>query len=105
MIRFRLSSAAKVTFAVDRALPGRFAGKTCRKPTRANRTRRPCIRWVKAGGFARAGKSGANALRFDGRLAGKAMRAGRYRLRARAQDGQGRRSAPAAPKRFAIAAS
>jgi hypothetical protein len=104
-IRFRLSSPAKVTFAVDRALPGRFAGKTCRKPIRANRTRKPCTHWVRVGGFARAGRSGANAQRFDGRLAGRAMRVGRYRLRARAQDGQGRRSAPSAPKRFAIAAS
>src|SRR5206468_4155146 len=87
-IRFRLSEAARVTFAIDRALAGRRVGKTCRKSTRATRTHRPCTRWVKVGGFARSRQAGANALRFDGRLAGKAMRAGRYRLRARAQDSQ-----------------
>jgi PKD domain len=101
-IRFALSDAARVTFAVDRALRGRRVGKSCRKPTRANRTRKPCTRWVKVGGFARPGQAGANALRFDGRLAGRALPAGRHRLRARAQDGQGRRSAPGGPKSFSL---
>jgi hypothetical protein len=63
------------------------------------------MRWVKVGGFARAGQTGANSQRFDGRLGGHALAAGRYRLRARAQDGQGQRSAQAGPARFAIATS
>jgi hypothetical protein len=102
-IRFRLSTAARITFAIDRALPGRKVGRTCRRPSRANHSRQRCVRWVKVGGFARQGKAGLGSVSFDGRLSGKALSAGRYRLRARAQDDQGRRSAPAAPKSFRIA--
>ena len=102
-IRYRLSDGATVTFAVDRALRGRKVGGSCRKPSRVNRSRKPCVRWVRVGGFTRSGKSGANRLRFDGRLSGKALAKGNYRMRARARDGQGRISAPAAARQFSIA--
>jgi PKD repeat protein len=87
-IRFRLSADARVTFTVER-------------PVRVRRR----TRWVRAGAFTRSAKAGTNGVRFDGRFAGRALRPGRYRLRARARDGQGRLSPPAAPKSFVIATS
>ena len=59
-VTYRLSRAATVTFTVQR---------------------RKGRRWIRVPGkFKQAGRTGANALRFSGRLAGKRLRPGRYRL-------------------------
>jgi hypothetical protein len=92
--RYRLDEAAKVTITIQRALPGRRVGKRCRKPSRANRGRRRCTRYVTRGKFAAPGKLGANAKRFNGRLKGRALAAGRYRALIRAVDKAKNRSVP-----------
>jgi hypothetical protein len=63
-VRFTLSAAGTVKFTVLRAK--RVKGRT---------------RYVKVGKtISRAGKTGANRLRFSGRVNGKKLRPGRYRL-------------------------
>ena len=73
VIRFRLSEAARVTYTFRR---------------RAGR------RYVRAGTLKRAGRAGANRLRFYGRLSRRrALRPGVYRLVVVATDSAGQRSA------------
>jgi hypothetical protein len=81
-IKFTLSQAAPVTFTVERARPKR--------------------RWKKAGTFVLQGASGANSLKWGGRIGKRALRPGRYRLSAQAA-AAGLLSEPQ-QKRFKIAA-
>jgi hypothetical protein len=80
-ISYVLSQPARVAFRVDRALAGRRSRGKCRKPTRRNRRGRRCVRYRRlAAGFEQNGVLGTNSLRFSGRLGGKRLKAGRYRL-------------------------
>jgi hypothetical protein len=87
-VRFRLSQAATVSFTVERLTAGRrLANRRCVVPTRANRTRPRCTRMVTVGTFTRAGRAGANTTRFDGRIGGRPLPPGAYRLTASAGAG------------------
>jgi CSLREA domain-containing protein len=94
--RFSLSEAAKVTFTIERRSKGRKVGKRCRKPTRGNRKRKRCTRYVKMRSFSRAGKAGKNRVAFSGRVKkGRRVRKlarGRYRASLRATDSGGGKS-------------
>ena len=93
-IRYSLSEAARVVFTVQRARPGRRVGKKCRKPSGANRARKRCTRYTRAGRFAHASTAGANEKRFSGRIGKRALKRGRYRMRLVATDAAGNRSKP-----------
>jgi virginiamycin B lyase len=96
-LTFTLSEAAQVTFTVARRRSGRRVGRTCVAPTRSNRDRRRCTRYATVATLRRAGLQGANTVRFGGRVGGRALRPGTYRLTASARDAAGNRaSAPAA---------
>jgi PKD repeat protein len=92
-IKYLLSKPAAVTFAISRASAGRRVAHACRRPTSANRRHRSCTRWLPVGTFTRTGAAGTNRVRFGGRLRGRALAAGRYRLTVRAADSSGMRSA------------
>ena len=93
VVRYSLSEAAKASFAIARARPGRRVGGRCRRPTRANRSRRRCTRFVKVGRtITRSSPAGASRLRFTGRIARRALRPGRHRMVVRAADAAGNRS-------------
>jgi hypothetical protein len=80
-----------VTFRVQRATSGRRVGGRCVAPRRSNRGRRACVRYVTLrGSFSMRGRSGANVVRFTGRLRGHRLAPGRYRLTAQASNGLGR---------------
>lgn len=81
-VAFRLDRAATVTFRVRQARSGRRDPRgRCVAPTRANRTRRRCVRYVTLpGSFVRSGKAGRNTFRFTGRLRGLRLNPGRYLL-------------------------
>jgi hypothetical protein len=86
-VKLMLSAATVVRFSVERGLAGRLVGRRCRKPTRANRRRKRCTLWrARRGGFDRGGSAGADSFRFSGRLNGRSLRPGRYRLVAAAGD-------------------
>jgi hypothetical protein len=92
--RYTLSEAAKVTFTIERRAAGRRVGGRCRKPTRRNRARKRCVRWVRKGSFSQNGHAGRNGRSWSGRLKGKAQRRARYRANLRARDSSGKRSRP-----------
>jgi hypothetical protein len=80
-VRFTLSEAATVRLGVERATAGRRVGGGCVRQTRANRSRRACVRYVVVRGvLTRKLAAGAARVRFDGRLGGKRLATGRYRL-------------------------
>ena len=101
-VSYRLSEAATVSFRVQRAAAGRRVGGRCRRPTRANRPRPRCARYVLLKGSLRhAGSAGSNRFRFTGRLRGRKLGPAAYRLRARSVDAAGNTS-PFVRKRFRI---
>ncbi len=92
-VGYTLSEAATTLFKVERATVGRLVGGRCVRTTRANADRRHCTRWVlMRGRFTRAGQAGQNSFRFMGRLGGRTLPPGRYRLLARSTDLAGNRS-------------
>ncbi len=89
-VRHTLSERATVAYLVERARGGRRRGAACVSRTRANRRARTCTIWrALPGAFARDGAPGANRFRFGGRLGGKRLAPGRYRMLAVARDGAG----------------
>ena len=95
-LSYRLSEVAPVTFTVQRQAAGRRVGGRCVRPTRANRRRPRCTRYVRVrGGFVHRGRAGANSFKFTGRLAGRRLSPARYRLVGIAEDAAGNISAPA----------
>jgi phosphatidylinositol-3-phosphatase len=102
-ISYDLTQPGRVAFGVDHGLLGRRSRGKCRKPTRRNRRGRPCRRYKRMrGGFAQSGLTGSNSLRFNGRLRGKRLKAGHYRLHAVAT-GYSAKSRPAT-RYFRVAA-
>jgi hypothetical protein len=102
-ISYRLSEKARVTLTFARRSRGRKVGRRCRKPTRKNRKKRRCTRYVKAGTLQFDGKQGTNRLKFQGRLSRrKRLGVGRYRLVVGAKDGAGNVSKNASPVFFKI---
>ncbi|HEV2811635.1 MAG TPA: choice-of-anchor Q domain-containing protein, partial [Solirubrobacteraceae bacterium] len=91
--RYRLTEAARVVFAIQRARSGRRAGGRCRKPTRANRRRARCTRWVLVGRFAQQAAAGETRKAFSGRIGTKRLGRGRHRAVLVATDAAGNRSA------------
>jgi hypothetical protein len=74
-VSFTLSEAASVRLKVERC---------------AKRKRGRCVRWkALKGGSTKPGAKGANKIRFNGRLRGKALKAGSYRLALTATDPAG----------------
>jgi TolB protein len=102
-ISYRLSEKARVTLTFSRRARGRKVGRRCRKPTRKNRTKRRCTRYVKAGTLKFDGKAGTNRVRFQGRLSRrKRLGLGRYRLTVGATDAAGNVSKRSRPVAFRI---
>jgi hypothetical protein len=101
-VTYSLSERSSVRFTVDRRKRGRRVGGRCAKPRRSNRMRKPCTRWVKAkGSFARSGVGGRGTFKFSGRVGGKRLAPGRYRLNGVARDSAGN-SSTTARKSFRI---
>jgi hypothetical protein len=94
-LSFRLSEAATVKLSVQKARAGRRVGKKCRKPSRSNRNRRRCTRYVKVKGVTVNGKAGLNRVRFSKRLS-----KGRYRIVSVATDAAGNKRTTT--KRFRV---
>jgi hypothetical protein len=94
-VKFRLSETSTVTFKVQRALKGRRIRGRCRPATRRNklRSRRKCKRYKTVrGSFKKTGGAGANSVRFTGRVGGRRLKVGSYRLVAVAVDSAGNKS-------------
>jgi hypothetical protein len=91
---YELSEPATTRFTVQRAHRGRRKGRRC-VPTRRAPKGRKCTRYKTVrGSFSHAGSAGLNRFRFMGRLRGRALKPGKYRLVAIATDQAGNRSKP-----------
>jgi DNA-binding beta-propeller fold protein YncE len=88
VVRYTLSESAAVTLRIQRAVAGRRVGRSCRLAGGG----RPCRRWVTAGTLRRSGLPGPNRVRFSGRIGGRALRPGAYRLIVTATDAAGNRA-------------
>ena len=99
-IGYDISAAATTTFTVQRPTVGRKKGAGCvrarRRPPKAKR----CTRYVRVGAFTHADVAGKSRFRFTGRVGGRKLKPGAYRLRAvpRNSAGAGR----AVTKRFRV---
>jgi hypothetical protein len=85
-----VDEAGTVRFTVQRRTTGRKVGGKCKAQTRANRARKACTRWVRAKGSLSVNvMAGETSVAFFGRVGGKTLKPGRYRLSARATDAAG----------------
>ncbi|HYI35687.1 MAG TPA: hypothetical protein VEX39_03730 [Thermoleophilaceae bacterium] len=86
-VSFRLTEAASVRFTVQRKTSGRRVRSKCRAKTRKNAKRRKCTRWKNVrGSFTVPAKAGKTSFTFRGRIGGRKLRTGSYRLSATAKD-------------------
>jgi hypothetical protein len=88
-ISYRDSQAGTTTFTVLMPVTGRTQGRSCRKPSKANRHGRRCTLYKALGTFTHADVAGLNSLHFSGRLRGKKLAKGSYRLQAVPNDAAG----------------
>jgi len=77
---FRLDQPATVTVRIQRKLPGRRVGRVCKSPTPQLRLRPRCTRLVTKATLRRSARVGLNRIAFSGRIRGRALPAGRYRI-------------------------
>jgi hypothetical protein len=89
-LRFGLSAAGTVRLQVERAVPGTRVGGRCLARARGRRGR-ACSRYIAVGRpVTRDAAAGTTSLTFTGRVGGKALAPGRYRLTASAPSGSPR---------------
>jgi hypothetical protein len=82
-VSYTLNVAARVRFTIQRARRGRRVNGRCITPTRANRKHSACIRFAAVrGSLSRNRLAGNDRFTFTGRLPGRALRPGHYRLTA-----------------------
>jgi DNA-binding beta-propeller fold protein YncE len=94
-VRYSLSEAGTATFKVQRGVAGRKVGRSCKKPSRGNRKRKRCTRYVRVrGGFAHPSLAGRNSFHFSGRVRKRKLAPGSYRLVETVSDAAANVSAP-----------
>lgn len=93
-VSYSLSEPATTKFTVQRRKRGVKKHGHC-VAGKARRGQKRCTRWVAVkGSFKVPSGAGAHSFRFMGRLSGKALKRGRYRLAAVATDPSGNRAKP-----------
>jgi hypothetical protein len=82
IVGYTLNQPAPVHFAVIRLLPGRHgSGGRCVAPSPSNHRAGKCTRLVAVrGAFTQSGAAGVNSFRFTGRIGGRRLSPGSYRL-------------------------
>lgn len=88
-LRLRLTEPARVRFDLLKKSSGRRVGRKCVKPSRKNRTRKRCTRLTRKGTFRRSAPASRSKVAFSGRIRRRALKAGRYALRATPTDAAG----------------
>jgi hypothetical protein len=93
--RFTLSEVATVEIAFARAESGRRSKGRCRAATRKLRKRPRCTRYVARGSLVKINMAaGAHSVGFSGKLRGRGLPAGAYKVTIKATDAAGNRSRP-----------
>ena len=89
IVSYTDTQPARTTFTVQRPERGRVHGGKCLRPSRRNRNGKRCTRYLGIGSFTHTDTAGANKLRFTGRIRGRRLAVGSYRLRAVPQNAAG----------------
>lgn len=98
-----LSEAATLSLRFTRVLPGkRTRAGRCVRPARSLRRRPACTRVVAVGTLTRTAGAGAVTLSWDGKVAGRKLAVGSYRLAIDAVDAAGNRSRSPAQTGFKV---
>jgi hypothetical protein len=80
-VTYSISAKATTEFFVERKIPGRRVKGKCKPVTKANRARKKCAFFrLNKTGFAHSGATGTNSFKFSGRIGGKGLAPGSYRL-------------------------
>lgn len=80
-VSYTLNVAASVRFTVERLVPGRLVGRRCVPERKRNHNHRRCTSYIRVrGSFTMPGKAGRERFQFTGRLNGRRLAPGRYRL-------------------------
>ena len=94
-VTFNLSETSAVRLTVQRKTSGRRVSGKCKTRTRKNRKKPKCTLWKNVtGSFTVPGKAGTNTFKFRGRIGGKKLRPGSYRLNGTATDPAKNKSVP-----------
>jgi hypothetical protein len=78
--RFTLDRAAQVRFTFSQLVTGRRVGGRCVKVTKSNKSKSRCDRAQAAGTLNVTGKTGANSVAFSGKISGRTLKPGSYRV-------------------------
>jgi hypothetical protein len=93
-LTYTLNQAATITLTLKQRAPGRKVKSRCTKQTKKNHKQARCTRLVAVhGNITLAGKTGANAFTFAGRIGGRKLGPGGYQLTA-SPTANGRTGAP-----------
>ena len=82
-VRLVVGAPVAATLRVQRLLAGRRSGRTCATPSKKNRKGKACSRTVTMPGTIARAAGASRTFRFTGRLGGRKLAPGRYRLLAR----------------------
>jgi hypothetical protein len=86
-VTYGLSAAATVEFHVEHGGTGRRVGKDCVKQSAANKRHKRCVIYKPlTSSFSVTGAAGTNSFKFSGKIDGKALKPGPYRLVGHAGD-------------------
>jgi hypothetical protein len=88
-ISYQDTQAATTTLTVERPASGVIQKGKCVKPSRARPSGKPCTRYLSVGSFRHRDRVGVNRLRFTGRVGGRKLDPGPYRLKATALGASG----------------
>ncbi len=101
-IKYSLDKPATVFIDIRQKVRGKKSGTKCVKPTKKLRKKKNCTRTVTKGTLRRLGVTGANSVKFSGRLNKTKLKPGKYEVRVTAfADVNGTGSVPAT-KSFTI---
>jgi glucose/arabinose dehydrogenase len=78
-VSYRDSQAAKTTFTVLKPVTGHRKGRKC-VAGRPRKHQKRCIRYVSVGSLTHQDQAGSVSVHFSGRVRGRKLRPGRYRL-------------------------
>lgn len=80
-IKYTLDKPATVFIDIRQKVRGKKSGTKCVKPTKKLRKRKNCTRTVTKGTLRRLGVTGANSVKFSGRLNKTKLKPGKYEVR------------------------
>jgi hypothetical protein len=95
-ISYTDSETGLTTFTVMSPSKGFRSGRSClaKRPRHRKGKQRRCTRYIKLGSFTHPDTAGANHFHFTGRVKGRPLRVGSYRLQAIARNAAGQPSRP-----------